>query len=313
MLLKSSLSTLAAVAAAGIWGTSFPAASIALESFSPGALACVRFVISSLLVGLLMLLSKTPLPPPHILRRIALIGFIGIGFSQICISFGLKFSTSADAAFIVASSPVFVALISLYFGQSTIRKNTLIGIAIGATGLLLILLQSGIRINILGLLSITLASVSLATYAFFNSKLLAENPDYMVDSLQFLAIATWSSTLVFSIFWGVDAIQQIPKATNASVTAALFLAVFSGVLAYWLFSKALETGNPVATSGAIYLEPPFAILTAYFWLHEVPSLLAIVGGEIILIGVGVGNQDCNVLFNLKRGDGNRLRSENFPS
>lgn len=290
MLSRLSLPGLAALGAVTIWGTSFPAASVALESFSPGALACVRFVLSSLILGVIMVLKREPLPSFVITIQVACVGFVGIGFTQICISFGLTFSTSGDAAFIVATSPIFVVLFSYLFRPSKPSRSSVFAIIIGGIGLLIVILQSGFEIGMIGLLSIALASIALAAYTVLNPKYLSDYGENSISSLQFLAVAMWSSTIVFLVFFGGQAFAQLPTATPAALHATVFLAVLSGVLAYWLFSYALAYQHPIATSAAIYLEPPIAILTAYFWLDEIPSLTAIVGGVVIIFGVWLGNK-----------------------
>lgn len=237
-----------------------------------------------------MILKQEPLPPIHIAKQVAWIGFIGIGFTQVCISFGLTYSTSGNAAFIVATSPIFVVLISYISGATRPNRHSITGILIGAIGLLLILLQSGFEIKMIGLLSITLASIALAVYTVLNPKYVSNSDENRISPLQFLAIAMWSSTIVFAIFWGVQAFEQLSTATPAALFSTLFLALFSGVLAYWFFSFALAYQHPIATSGAIYLEPPIALLMAFFWLEEIPSITAIFGGGVILFGVWFGNQ-----------------------
>jgi drug/metabolite transporter (DMT)-like permease len=290
MLVRSNLSGLAAVAAVTIWGASFPAASVALESFSPGALACTRFALSSIIISALMILLREPLPPLQIILPVAILGFLGVGFTQLCISFGLTYSTSGDAAFIVSTSPIFVVLITYFIAASPLSWSSIFGVLVGALGLLVILVQSGFSIGRTGLLSITLASISLAVYTVLSPKYISKSSKYGLSLLQFLAIAMWSSTAFFATFWGLEAIEQMKAASFDALASTMFLALFSGVFAYWLFAYAQAHQNPVATSAAIYLEPPVATLIALIWLGEIPSTAAICGGALILVGVWFTSQ-----------------------
>jgi drug/metabolite transporter (DMT)-like permease len=63
------------------------------------------------------------------------------------------------------------------------------------------------------------------------------------------------------------------------------MAVFSGALAYFLYTKAQKTIEISEANLFTYLSPFFAAPLAFFWLHESVTPFLIVGSAVTASGI----------------------------
>src|SRR5262245_60103817 len=101
---------LEATFAAVVWGASFVATKVALQDISPITIVWLRFAMGTIILGLAVALRKQfSMPKPGEWGYFALLGFLGITFHQWLQSNALKTSEASTTAWIVATTPVFMA------------------------------------------------------------------------------------------------------------------------------------------------------------------------------------------------------------
>ena len=82
---------------------------------------------------------------------------------------------------------------------------------------------------------------------------------------------------------------QIPHASSQALFAVIYLGLGPSMIAYATYSIMLAKFPASRASNFLYSVPPISTLLGFLWLGEVPSLIAIAGGAMALIGVIVVN------------------------
>src|ERR1041384_5836850 len=136
---------LEAVFAVVIWGASFIATKIVLRDISPVAIVWLRFAMGLVILGIAVAMRKQF----SLLHRnewfyFALLGFLGITFHQWLQSNALETSEASTTAWIVATTPVFMALLGWLALKERLNSLKTFGILLAFVGVLLVVSHGNI-------------------------------------------------------------------------------------------------------------------------------------------------------------------------
>jgi O-acetylserine/cysteine efflux transporter len=268
------------VLVAVLWGLAFVATRIGLDSFSPPALAAIRFLIAAV--------PACVLPRPPIswtsLIAVGLFLFAGQFLFQF---FGIALGMPAGLAAIVVQTQ---ALFTIIFAALALRERPtarqVAGTAVALAGLLLIAGTVGEDLSAVGLALTTLSAVSWAVGNVLLKRLPAVEP---------LNLAVWLSlvppipalALALAMDGPVDLARSVAMAPWSAVAAALYLGLVATVIAYAIWGFLLRRHPAAAVTPFALLAPFVAAGAAALVLGERFGSLRVSGMALVLAGLAV--------------------------
>jgi len=276
-----------------VWGASFIATKVSLRDVSPITVVWLRFAMGVVFLGIAVIARKQfALPKGNEWFYFALLGFLGIAFHQGLQSKALETSRANTTAWIVATTPVFMALLGWVALKEKLSWLQSTGVILATLGVLLVVSDgdsTAISFKQFGQPGDKLVLISSFNWAVFSAlsrRGLQKHPatrmmfyvmtfGWLFTSIAFLAQLKW---------------VEIPSLTRDGWLGVTFLGILCSGLAYIAWYDALQV-LPTGQLGAfLYLEPPVAVVVAAIILAEPATWAAILGGGIILFGVWLVNR-----------------------
>lgn len=263
-----------------LFASAFVGIRISLESYSPQSVALLRYLTASLLLIFFAIAGMIPLPQWRDIPGLAFCGLMGFTIYNIALNKGEISVPAGTASLVIASAPIFVALLAAIFHKEQITLRVWLGILISFIGVAFISIQPGEKLGLSpSVLLVLLAAISAAVYTVSQKPFLKRYSPF-----QFVAYAIWTGTILMLPFLpGV--IRDMQTAAPGSTMAVIYMGIFPGVLGYasWSF---VVSRLPASRAGSfLYLTPAITIFIAWVWLGELPGLRSILGGILVLLGV----------------------------
>jgi drug/metabolite transporter (DMT)-like permease len=281
--------TLAVVA----WGGSFIATKVALREISPVTVVWLRFAMGFAILGIGMALRRQfAIPTRSDLAYFALLGFIGITFHQWLQSTGLQTAQATTTAWIVATTPVFMAILGWLVLKEQLGWLQIAGIALAATGVLLVVTKgdlASLASGQTGTPGDLLILISASNWAVFSA--LSRNGLHRFPATRMMFYVMGFGWIFTSALLAAGpGLSEISRLTMGGWLGVSFLGIFCSGLAYIFWYDALQA-LPVAQAGAfVYLEPFVTVVLAAAILDEPLLLASLIGGGAILLGVWLVNR-----------------------
>src|SRR5581483_849310 len=227
-----------------VWGATFIATKIALQEVSPATIVWLRFAMGVVILGAAVLLRKQfAIPERSEWLYFALLGFIGVTFHQWLQANGLKTAQATTTAWIVATTPVFIALLGWLMLKEKLGWVRVGGILLASFGVLLIVSKGSLsalftgKEGTIGDLLVLISAPNWAIYTVLSRRELARHP--AARMMFYVMLLGWLFTNIWIFGFG-PGLREIHNITAKGWGAILVLGIFGSGLAYIAWYDALQ-------------------------------------------------------------------------
>jgi drug/metabolite transporter (DMT)-like permease len=268
-----------------IWGVNFSVVKFGTEVMSPLAFTGMRVVMAASVLFLVAFLRSPKFPSRRDIVSLMLLGMLGNGFYQLLFVLGVARTNVGNAALIVAATPALIAIASRVGGVERVNRRVAMGIALSLFGVMLVVLGSaraatgnatfvGALLVFGGTLCWTAFTVLLQPFA------------RRLDPVQLSAFTMLGGTVPLAFVTSRSIAATEWSRFGFPAWGALFYAgVISMGLAYVFWYRGLRVLGPTRTAVYSNVQPVIAILVAWIFLSEAPTLWQGVGTGTIMTGL----------------------------
>ncbi len=263
-----------------VWGSTYLAIELTLDSLPPFGMAATRFLTAGVLLYGVLRLRGTPAPSPREWRSAAVIGVLMLACANGGVVWAQGRISSSLAALGVATTPLWVALLAGLLERWP-RAIEWAGIAIGFSGVFLLSYDGDLRASPAAVLALLFAQISWALGAMLNRRLTL--PDGAMASAAQM-IAGGAMLVVVSLVTG-ESLAGPPAL--ASLAALGYLIVFGSIAAFSAFNFLIRNVRPTLATSNAYVNPLVAVLLGVGFAGEHLSATSYVAMAVILAGVAL--------------------------
>ena len=287
---------LAWIAVCLIWGTTYLAIRIALESIPPLIMAAVRWIVAGGLLILILRLRGERMPDRREWPALTLLGILLLGFGNGGVVWAEQTVPSGLTAVLVATSPFWmVGIDAMMAGGERLTVRRTVGLIVGFSGIVLLVwpeirMGEGGRAFLGGVIAAQIACVGWAvgsSYARKRGRGHAKDENVLVTAAFEML---FGGIVLLIVSFAMSEASRLTF-TPRSAGALLYLTFVGAIAGFSAYAYALKH-LPVATvSLYAYVNPIIAVVLGTLVLHEPFGARSAVAAAIVLTGMMLVRQE----------------------
>ncbi len=283
-----------------LWGSTWLAIRIGLDSLTPMIAAGSRFVVAAFFIYSIMRIRGVKLQTDK--EAIKLYWIMGI-FSFV-IPFGLvywaeQFIPSGLASILFATFPFFVAIFSkIMIREEKVGLGKMIGILVGFVGIYFIFsegLEFRLEQYVYGMTAVLVSSAMQGWIA-----VLIKKQGTRLNPLSMNLLPLIIAGIIMLIWGAVFENTASLKVDSKAVLSVVYLAFFGTVLTFTIYYWLMKRINVIILSLTSFITPIIALILGAVILNEVFSHQVILGSGLVLAGILFANLESMFVYFKKR-------------
>lgn len=274
-----------------IWGSTYLAILMAIQTLPPLLMAGTRFLIAGLILFAWSRRSGGPPPTLGQWRNAAIIGLLLLVGGNGAVVLAQRDIPSGLAALLVSILPFWMVVLEwVRPGGTTPTRGVIAGLFLGLVGLIVLIGPAAIgsaenEIKIAAVVLLVLGSLSWAS-----GSLLAQHIDLPRSAALATAIEMLVAGLVFLV---VSTLAREPMHFDMAIVSArslaglVYLIVFGSIVAFSAYVWLLKVSTPAKVATYAYVNPVVALLLGWVFAGERLSLRTAVASAIVIAAVAL--------------------------
>jgi drug/metabolite transporter (DMT)-like permease len=270
-----------------VWGSTYLAIRVAVETLPPFLSAGARFFFAGTVLLLVLRAKGTAAPTREQWRTASVTGVLLLLGGNGLVVWAEQWVASGFTALLVAMAPVWFALLEWLRPQGTRPDaKTILGIVIGFIGVAMLVNTQGTsqgHTYLAGVIAILVAGISWAAGSLYSKYHRAGGSPWMNSAAQM--ICGGLALLITGALVGEPVRTEWSRISGRSLAALAYLVVFGSWIAFSAYIWLLKASTPARVSTYAYANPMIAVLLGWAILGEKISARMFWGAMVIVIGV----------------------------
>jgi drug/metabolite transporter (DMT)-like permease len=270
-----------------VWGSTYLAIRVAVETMPPLLMGAARFAVAGLLLYAIARLRGAPSVRTLTRAQLGaswLVGSLLVAGGNGVVNVAEQYIPSSLAALVISSVPLWVVLMRRVTGES-VPLLTLGSVAVGFCGVALLLLPGGATDSgkPIGFVLVVLAAFSWALGSFTSRKLPLPRNALLSTSVQMTAGAV--TMLVAGLALGEANDVHPDRFSTDSLLAFAYLIFIGSLVAYTAYVWLLQNAPISKVATYAYVNPVIAIFLGWSILSEHVTATTLAGAAVIVCSV----------------------------
>jgi drug/metabolite transporter (DMT)-like permease len=270
-----------------VWGTTYIAIKIALESIPPFLMGGMRYVVAGLMLAGILRARGRALPAPAMWGTLAVLGFFMLLLGNGGVVWGEQFVPSGLTAVVISTNPFWMLGVdALFRGGKQIHARQWCGLLVGFAGIVLLVWPditaggSTGRGFLMGVIALQIACAGWAVGSIYTRRHVLPSDVLGVAALQML----FGGILMLS---AGTLLGEWPRLTFTGRTSLAlgYLTLAGSVVGFAAYSYALRYLDVAIVSLYTYVNPVIAVALGTLLLGEPFHLRMLLAAAIIVVGI----------------------------
>jgi len=272
-----------------IWGTTWLAIRVSLESLTPLYSASFRFLLAGLFIYLLMMMKGIKIQKDPLSTKLYILqGIFAFAIPFSLVYWAEQFVPSGLASVLFGVFPFFVALFSyLFIPDEHIGFYKVTGILFGFIGILIIFaddIGGDISLYLLGMFGVVASGIMQAAMAVVIKK-----HGHHLNSLSMNLIPMLMGAVVMLLFGLIYEDFLALRFDFTAVWTVVYLGFFGSVVTFTSYYWLMKRINIVILALMAFITPMVALIAGWLFYNEQLSLYDFIGCLFVLAGIFIAN------------------------
>ncbi len=268
-----------------VWGSTYLAIAIAVQTLPPLFYSGVRFGSAGLILAAWLAFRGVDLRVSRQeLAGAAIVGTLLLALANGLVNVAERTVPSGVAALIVASIPLWIVVYRMMAGER-IGRDLLAGVFLGLLGVAILVVPGGLNgtIDPLGAILLFIATLSWALGTFLSPRLATPRNAFVSTAYQMLA----GGVVLIVVAVAKGEIAHVDPSTFSlrSLVALAYLVLFGSLVAFSAYTWLLQNAPVSLVSTYAFVNPVVAVVLGALVLGEAITANVLIGAAVIVVAV----------------------------